>query len=128
MKIAIATNDRKNIAQRTGRAKEFAVFHLDSQGNITKEEYRINEHAKHHHEEESHSRGMRHRQGHGKGHGHHHGEHRHDEVVELFKDVDVLLYKALGKYMRKDMEEAKIPIARAHGEDLKEIIINYLKN
>ncbi len=118
MKIAIATNDRQTIAKRTGRAKEFAVFTLKPEGEIIDVEYRENEHAKHHHDESEHHAGQGH-QGHGHGrHRHHelHGAHRHDEVIDILKDVDVLLYKAVGKYMRKDLEEGKIKIARATGK------------
>jgi predicted Fe-Mo cluster-binding NifX family protein len=133
-KIAIASDDRKNIARRTGRAKEFVVFTLNDSNQIIDIDYRENGHAHHHHEEEEHHHGYGRRHGgkgrhhHGHNHEHHHGEHSHDEVVELLQDVDVLLYKALGKYMRKDLEEAQIPIKRVNGEGLEEIILEYVKN
>ncbi len=131
MKIAIPTNDRKTIAKRSGRAEEFAVFGLDSNGNIIGIEYRENEHAHHHHEEDDthHHFGHRH-QGNRQGkhlHHEHHGPHRHDEVVNVLGDIDIFLYKAVGKYMRKDLEEAKFNMVRAKGENLKEIIENYYR-
>ncbi len=136
MKIAIATDDRINIAKRTGRAKEFVIYSI-TDGKIQNIEFKENLHRHHHDEYEHHQ----HNPGQGKGqgrnkhterhlHGHHHtpGKHLHDEVVEILRNVDVLLYKALGKYMRQDMLNAKINIKRTSKEKLEEIVRDYLES
>ena len=125
MKIAIATNDRKTIAKRTGRAAEFAFYTIEN-GQITQVEYQKNTHEHHDHDRnEGH-----HRQGghHGQGLGHHHGEHSHDEVVQQLQDVTVFLVRAVGKNMKRDLEEGKIPYQLVKGEVLTEIISNYVES
>ena len=151
MKIAIATNDRKSIARRTGRAKEFAFFEIDEKGNIINVYFEENQHK--HDDEDEHDHEPNHRkvtgygQGLGRGHGrglghghgrhhhhdeedehHHHGEHHHNEIIEQLKDVDMFLVRAVGKYMRQDLIDGKIPFQRAKGENFEEIIRNYLES
>ncbi len=124
MKVAIATNDRKEIAHRTGRAKEFAIYTI-TDSKISDIEFKENLHHHHHNDEHRHG----HRRSHGIGHHHEHGEgeHHHDEVVEALEGVDWLLYKALGKYMRKDMEEANIKLKRTNFVTLGEIVDEFIK-
>jgi len=154
MKIAIATNDRETIARRTGRAKEFAFFEIDENGNIVDVYYEENQHK--HDDEHEHTHEPNHRkvQGYGRGlgrgrgqgrglgrgygrhhhheedehHHHHHGEHHHNEVIDQLKDVDMFLVRAVGKYLRQDLIDGKIPFQRAKGEKLDEIIKNYLES
>lgn len=125
MLIAIATNDRKTIAKRTGRAAEFAFYQINGT-EITAITYQKNHHEHHDHDR---SEGN-HRQGHGRGlgnrHHHHYEEHTHDEVVQQLKDVDIFLVHAVGKHMKSDLEKGKIPYKRVKGEMISEIISNYL--
>ncbi len=126
MIIAIATNDRKTIAKRTGRAAEFAFFHITG-NEITGVTYEKNRHEHHDHDR----REGKHRQGgHGVGrrHQHHHlhPEHSHDEVVEQLKNVDIFLVRAVGKHMKSDLERGNIPYKIVKGEKIPEIISNYL--
>ncbi len=135
MKIAIATNDRKEIAHRTGRAIEFAIYTIEN-NEIVEVEYKENLHHHHHDHEDDEEHHRRHQgNGHGKGHGHRHhhhehneGEHHHDEVVEALQGVDYLLYKALGKYMRKDMEDAKIKLQRTNNVKIDKIVEEFINN
>ncbi len=135
MKIAVATNNRKTIAKRTGRASEFAIYHIDN-NQINRIEYRENKHAHHHHDDDEHQpHEGRHGRGDGHGHGrrhhehhHEHGHHSHDEVVETLKDIDMLLVRAVGKYMRQDLIDGKIPFQRVAGENISDVIQNYLKS
>ena len=129
MKIALATDDRQYIAKRTGRAKEFVIYTIEN-GKIQNIEFKENLHKHYHdHDEEhehSHRHGRKHKHQHTGHHKHEHGAHHHDEVVEVLKDVDVLLYKALGKYMRQDMLDAKINVKRTSKEMLEEAIREFL--
>jgi len=154
MKIAIATNDRKTIARRTGRAKEFAFYEIDANGNILRVYFEENQH-KHDDEHEHHDYEPNHRkvsgygqgQGQGRGQGrglgrgqgrhhhhdeteehHHHGEHHHNEVIDQLKDIDMFLVRAVGKYLRQDLIDGKIPFQRGNGEKLDEIVQNYLES
>lgn len=140
MKIVIATNDRKTIAKRTGRAAEFAIFHIEH-GEIISIEYQKNTHT--HHDDHDRNEG-KHRQentegrGYGKGKDsdhhhnheqhHEHGEHSHDDIVAQLQGVEMFLLRAVGKYMKKDLTAGNIPYQMVKGNNLKEIITNYLKS
>ena len=151
MKIAIATNDRKTIAKRTGRAKEFAFFDLDSNGNIINVRFEENQHkhddeGEHHHNEAYHrghgsgqGKGLGRGRGHGRGlghgrqhsdvehhHHHEHGEHHHNEIIDQMKNVDILLVRAVGKYLRQDLINGDIPFKTiTKGENIEDIVLNY---
>lgn len=132
MLIAIATNDRKTIAKRTGRATEFAFFEVNGK-EITGVTYEKNHHEHHDHDrsEGNHRQGRRGHglgQGHGYGNGYHHHEHHHDEVVEQLKNVDMFLVRAVGKHMRSDLERGNIPFKLVKGENLTDIVNNYIKS
>jgi predicted Fe-Mo cluster-binding NifX family protein len=123
MKIAIPTNDRESIAKRTGRAAEFAFYTIEN-GAVKSVTYKKNIHShddhnrneKHHHNEnEEHD-----------GHNHEHGEHNHDEVLEILKDTDLLLVRAVGKYMRKSLEKGTFEYKRVKTDTISEIIEDYL--
>jgi len=138
MKIAIATNDRKTIAKRTGRAVEFAIYHIENR-EIISIDHQKNSHT--HHDDQARNEGN-HRQGRGGGHGHGHGEHHHDheehnhehgahthdEIITQLKGVDILFVKAIGKYMKKDLQNGNIPYQLVKDENISEIISNYLKS
>jgi len=91
MKIALATDNRKNIALRTGRAKEFAIYHI-SGNKIVNVEYKPNTHHHHHHNHKESE--------------HHH--HSHKEIVDILKGVDLLLVRAISKHFKRDIEHAGI--------------------
>ncbi len=134
MIIAIATNDRKTIAKRTGRAAEYAFFEVNG-NEITGVTYEKNHHEHHDHDrsEGNHRQGRRgHSLGQGHGHGHrngyHHHEHHHDEVVEQLKNVNMFLVRAVGKHMRSDLERGNIPFKLVKGEILTDIVKSYIKS
>ena len=126
MIIAIATNDRKTIAKRTGRAAEFASFQIND-AKIIGVTFQKNEHEHHDHDgsEGNHRQGR----GHGLGHGHHHHDeqHSHDEVVQQLKDVDIFLVRAVGKHMKRDLEQGNIPYSLVKGEKLTDIVNEYIE-
>ena len=132
MLIAIATNDRKTIAKRTGRAAEFAFFEVNG-NKITGVRYEKNNHKHHDHDrsEGNHRQGRRARGlGHGYGHKHHQhvGRHSHNEVVEQLKSVDMFLVRAVGKHMRSDLERGNIPFKLVKGENITDIVKDYIKS
>jgi len=103
MRIAIPTNDRINLFNRTGRAKEFAIYIVNN-GSWDFVEFRKNPHKHHDHEEEEHH------------------EHSHQEVVNALSDCDALLVKTAGQHFRTDFDKANIPLYQTKQVVLKEII------
>ena len=105
MKIAIATNDRINIAKRTGQAKEFALIELEN-AKVKSINYVANHHE-HHDNEAEHS-------------------HSHGEIVEILKDIDILLLLNVGGHLKKDLEGANIKYEKTELETLEEVITKLL--
>ncbi len=133
MIIAVATNDRKTIAKRTGRAAEFAFYQING-NKITDVTFEKNNHEHHDHDRREgnhrqgrHGQGLGHRHGHGNHH-HEEEEHSHDEVIEQLKNVDIFLVKAVGKYMRGDLERGNIPFKLVKGENITDIVKDYIKS
>jgi len=114
MKIAIPTDDRINIANRTGRAIEFAIYTLEN-GIVQNVEYKKNTH---HHEEGEHHH-------HGEGQGHH--GHSHADMVEQLKGIDVFLVSHLGSHFKDEVESANIPYKIIKGKIILEILDEYIQ-
>lgn len=104
MKVAIPSDNQVTITKRTGQSKGFMVYEIVS-NKIVKSEYRVNTLGEH--DEEI--------------------EHSHKQIIELLKDVDVLLVAAIGKYMKKDVDINSIKYEIVKEEDLAQIIENYKK-
>ena len=139
MKIAIPTNDRKTIAKRTGRATEFAIYHIKN-NEIQEVAFIKNTHSHddHRSDEGNHKKqggehgkgqgGGGHKRNHDHNHNHEHGEHNHDELLTLFEKVDILLVRAVGKYMRKTLQKGNVNYQLVKIDDISEILESYLEN
>ena len=129
MKIAFPTNDRKTIAKRTGRCKEFVIYDLED-SKIVDISYHENTHDDHDHH---HGRGHGHRHDdHGHGHGHHdhkkgEGEHSHEEMGVLLKNVDVLVVGRVGKFMKKALEGFGIRHQLTKKIEIQEVVDEFLE-
>jgi len=117
MTIAIATNDRKNIALRTGRAKEFAIFSI-ANNTIISVDYQENNHHHNHDEHDHHNHN-----GNAQGKKH---NHSHDEMIAQLKDVSIFLVHKVGKHMKRDLEKGNIPYQLVNGISIEEIIASYI--
>ncbi len=115
MKIALATNNRTTIAERTGRAAEFAFYTIKN-GEVGSVEYQKNTHTHHEHGD------------HGHGHNHDHANHSHKEIVDQLNGVDVFFVRAIGKSMRKSLTEGNIKYQLVKIDTISEIISDYLKS
>lgn len=125
MKIAIPTNDRKSIAKRTGRAIEFAFYTIEN-GTIKSVTYKENTNSHDdHNRNEGHHHGENENYDHDE-HNHEHGEHNHDEILDILKDIDILLVRAVGKYMRKTLQKGTFKYKLVKIDNISEIIENYL--
>ncbi len=129
MKIAIPTNNRTSISKRTGRAAEFAIYLIEN-GAVSSVKYEKNEHS---HEDHERNEG-RHREGTRDGHNHNHSHkhdyendaHSHDEIISQLGSIDLLLIRAVGKYLKKDLDKGNIPYKLVKKESIKEIIADFL--
>ncbi len=106
MKIAVPTDDRVKITSRSGRTKGFLVFTIDN-SKISTSEYRINPHKHHDEEEEKH-------------------DHSHKEMVEVLSDCEVMVTNRVGPHLKKDLDEAGIPVYLASAKNVKEAVEEYL--
>ena len=108
MKISFPTDDRKTIAKRTGRAKEFLIYEIEDR-QIINVDYKENTH-KHH--------------DHGQGHDHH--SHTHEEIMDLLSDVDLLVVGRVGKFMKKGLIDNKINYHLTKNFEIEEALKKYL--
>ncbi len=113
MKVAFATNDRKTIAARTGRAKEFVVYEL-SDSEVINIEYFENTHEHHDHEQ-----GHGHHE-HGKGHG-----HSHKDIIDKISTADFLYAKHIGKHLKANLNEANIKFELTKENEIEELIKSF---
>jgi predicted Fe-Mo cluster-binding NifX family protein len=54
-------------------------------------------------------------------------EHSHVQIIELLSDVDILLLAAIGKHMKKDVDNSSMKYQLVKEENLTQIIENFLK-
>ena len=113
MKIAIATNDRISIAERTGRAAEFAFY------TIKNKEIESVVYQKNNHKHNGHG---------GHGHSHEHGNHSHKDIVLQLEGVTIFFVRAIGKSMRQSLKEGNINYKLVKIDAISEILADYLKN
>jgi len=121
MKISFPTNDRKTIAKRTGRCEEFAIYDVEK-GEIKNVDYIKNTHEHHDHD---------HGDGHGHGGGHKKGQgerqHSHSDIMDLLKDVDLLMVGRVGKYMKSDILTSGLKYQLTKKIDIEEAIQEYFE-
>ena len=106
MKIAIPTNDRKNIAERTGQTKEFAVYEIEN-NVIVSTQFHANPHT---HDDDSHDD----------------HNHSHAEITELLADCDLMIVQKVGKHMKRDLDAGGLKYEITKENDLEKIIQTYL--
>ncbi len=98
MKIAIASDDGKHIAQHFGRTRGFLIFDADA-GKIESMDYILNTFTHHH-------KGN----GHEHGHDHHEHNHSHHGILSALHDCNVVISRGMGRRLLADFEE--------HGKDV----------
>jgi len=115
MKISFPTNDRKTIAKRTGRCEEFAIYDIVD-GEIKSVDYLKNTHEHHDHNHE-------HKQK--KDHGER--QHSHSDIMNLLKDIDLLIVGRVGKYMKKDIQTSGLKYQLTKKTSIVEAIQEYFE-
>ena len=91
MRIAVATENGKDISHHFGRSPYFAVFDVEN-GTIVGESMRENSFSRHF------RKGKEHRH-HGEGEGHHGSgdPHHHASIIEGLKDCQVVISHGMGR-------------------------------
>jgi len=87
MKIAFPTADKTEIFTRTGQSPGFLVYTTESD-KVIDTEYVLNRKPDDKHDETE--------------------EHHHKELIEALSGVDLLVVNALGKHLKKDLEDNNI--------------------
>ena len=114
MKIAVATNDNLKVAGHVGRCKAFLVFETEEKEIINKV-IRINSFTNH------------------RQHSHHHHEHNHGEgpghqnLVEVLKDCEVLIFNQGGWRLIKDLKANNIEPVLTDEPIAEDAVLKYLK-
>lgn len=108
MTIAIPTNDKLTLANRTGQATYFAFYQVQN-SQFESLGFKVNpqKHEHHHHGKEEH-------------------HHSHPEILELLNEVDVVLVKNIGKYMKADFEANGVGYYKTSEPDLSSALKKYL--
>jgi len=101
MKVAIPTDDRKTVAEHFGRARYFWVAEVDK-GAVHSEQ--LFENSDRHH-----------------GHGDHHG------LVEILKDVDIVVCYNLGMRLHNHLAMSGIPVCMTRNSDIRQSIRDMLQ-
>ena len=105
MKIAIPTNDRKTVAERSGRAAEFAVIEINEKG-VIKSEYLINGHEHTHHADGSADN----------------EDHGHGDMVDLLEGVELIIGKKFGVHFSRDFHNAGVKMIRTKFDSIDDVI------
>ena len=93
MKIGVASNDQRSIAQHFGRTKGFVIVELVD-GNITSRDYRENVFTNHLQQGEH-----EHQENHG---------HSHTGILTALKDCDVVIARGMGRRIYEDLRGVNI--------------------
>lgn len=113
MKIAIPTNDKKQLFKRSGRAEGFLVIDVSGSEYVIKG-YRFNTHSHHHHH-----------------HGHdeesEHG-HSHKEIVDALSDCSYLVVNVIGKHFLHDLQNAGIKVFQTDETTITGAVDDFRKN
>ena len=115
MKIAIPTNDRITVADRSGRAAEFAIVEIE-ENKILSTTFIENEHEKTHHSGEGHS------------HEHHGGDHGHGDLVELLAGVNIIIGKKFGPHFSRDFHSAGVKMELTKLDNIEDVINEQIEN
>ena len=99
IRIATPTNNRQSVAERSGRAKEFAIVEITN-GQITNISYRKNHHEHNH----DHSQGD--------------NTHGHQDIVEALHDCAAIVGRKFGPHFAGDFHKVGIKLILSKQESI----------
>ncbi len=111
MKIAIASDDEKNISAHFGRTKGFIIYDIEDY-SVKNKEYRINDFT-------FHTRGLVDAS---------HTMDRHAGIVKALNDCQAIISNGMGRRIYDDLQSANIDAFIVHETDAEEASKWYLKN
>ncbi len=111
MKIAVASDDGKDVAGHFGRARGFVIVEVEDK-EIMRIDYLPNTFT-------GHARGM-----HEEEHHHHHG---HPEILEALKDVEVVISRGMGRRLFEDLKQAGKKVFVTDVAEVKEAVELFLE-
>lgn len=136
MKIAVATNNYKNVVGHIGHCKGFILYEVEN-GEITKRKEIVNPFSGSRGKSNAHENPVEHAghghgwgHGYGRGHGHSHGHghhHNHDELVEALEGSEILLCKQAGWGLIDSMDQRGIKVLftnERYGDDAVLKLVN----
>lgn len=120
MKIAVVTDDKKNISAHFGRAQYYVVFTVEDE-KVTGDETRPKaNHSQFAGEEHHHSE-------HGESHGMDPGsQRRHSLMMETINDCQVLMARGMGQGAHNNLKELGIKPVLTDIQDIREAVDAYL--
>lgn len=110
MKIAVASDDGKNISSHFGRTKGFVIFDVEGK-EIKSQEYRPNTFT-------GHARGLE-----GAGH----EVDRHASILDALKDCEVVISHGMGRRIYDDLKSGGIQVFVTDETDVKRALDLYLR-
>jgi len=108
IKIGVPTNDRQLLAERSGRAKEFAVVEIENE-KIINISYRENQHEHNH----DHSQGEQ--------------AHGHQDIVDALHDCVAVVGRKFGPHFAGDFHKAGMKLILSKKENIEEAIFEALQ-
>ena len=121
MKIAVVTDDEKNISAHFGRAQYYVVITVEN-GRVTGQETRARDSlcqcGGEHHHHHNHA-------GHGHGQDEQSGQ-RHNRMVGAIRDCEVLLARGMGQGAHMSLRENNIKPVLTDIQDIQEAVNAYL--
>lgn len=110
MKIAIASDDEKNVASHIGRVRGFVIYEIEDK-KIKNKEYRINDFT-------GHKRGLE---------GKHHIDH-HAPIIEALKDCKAVISSGMGKRIYDDLKNAGFEVYITKESEVEKVVDLYINN
>ncbi len=112
MKVAVASDDGKTIAEHFGRTQGFIIYDISEKGEIVSKTYRQNNHTHHmqgHHDDHTHG-------------------HDHGPILGLLKDVQAAVSRGMGRRILYDLDNAGIKPFIVTVTDADEALEKYLQD
>jgi predicted Fe-Mo cluster-binding NifX family protein len=112
MKIAIPTNDGIYLAEKTGHARGFMIYHIKKGGIKRKVHILLPQHLNHDHNQNGKEKN---------------GHHSHKELIEFLSANDLIIVKRIGPHLKQDFLNQGLPFQIVNKKFLDEVIEEYLQ-
>lgn len=111
MKIAIASDNQKDISSHFGRTRGFVIYEVEDE-KILNQEYRLNTFTDH---TQGHEHGEEHRYNHG-------------PILEALKDCNIVISNGMGRRIYEDLKTKGIDVIVTNETDVNKALNLYINN